>query len=78
MAHAAKKRRPDILTANLGTIWTFTSTTLKGSHWLSRHIRPRVCEARYGTDICVGALNAGLVLQDAHTGRVATEVPSGF
>jgi len=62
--------KPDIETANLGTIWTFRPTTDAGLRWLKRHTRGEtIAEHRYGADIARGMLKAGLVLQDVTTGR---------
>lgn len=66
----------DIITANLGTIWTFTPQTVRGRRWIRRHVQTDtpghvVAEHRCGADIALGMLDAGLILEDARTGRIA-------
>ncbi len=73
-----KTPKPDIVSTNLGTIISLEALTRKGSLWLRRNVpdaRPygwRInCEHRCGIDILEAMLAAGLVLEDAATGRQA-------
>lgn len=64
--------RVDIQTADHGSIWTFTPLTARARSWIRIHLHGEtVCEHRYGYDIAIGMLDAGLILQDARTGRLA-------
>lgn len=69
--------KADIVSNNLGTIITIEAQTKRGQRWLSKHVEggrenPVMCEHRYGVDILLGALDAGLCLQDGASGRIAT------
>lgn len=69
---ATPQPRPDVLLSNLGTIWTFAPLTDGARQWLACHTRGEtMAEARYAWDILQGLLDAGLVLQDSRTGRIA-------
>lgn len=68
--------KPDIITSNQGAIRTFCGNTRRGRAWIMRNIADSdmgaaVAEHRHGSDIVMGALNDGLRLQDAATGRFA-------
>lgn len=68
----SKPPRIDVQTANLGSIWTFYPVTARGRRWITRYLDGEtVCEYWYGYDIAEGMLNAGLILEDAATGRTA-------
>ena len=71
--------KADILTTNLGTIWTFEALSAVGRQWMRIHVDSNrntpgyvQCEHRFGFDIAIGALDAGLTLQNARTGRMKT------
>jgi len=67
-----KAKTADVRLANLGTIWTFYANTRAGEKWIAKHLRGEtICEHAYGFDIARGMLKAGLVLEDAATGRRA-------
>lgn len=77
-----KEKQPDLYTTNLGTIITIASGTRRGVRWLTRHVhgaKPSAytgdvsidCDHRCGVEILLGAVDAGLVLEDTHTGRRA-------
>ena len=76
-----KKQTIDISSRNLGTIVTIEGLTRRGIRWLRRNVHAAGlqsgletgcdCDHRYAVDILQGALDAGLVLQDAATGRIA-------
>jgi hypothetical protein len=76
---AETSRKSDIRSTNLGTIISFQAVTAKGSRWLRRHVpdaRPYWhidCDHRCGIDILEAMLAAGLVLEDARTGRQAVQ-----
>ena len=62
----------DIVTSFYGSIVTFDPQTAKGRRWLTRNIgHERMAEHRYGIDIIHGAINDGLRVQDAQSGRIA-------
>jgi hypothetical protein len=68
--------KADIIMANGGSIWAFNAGTLRGRSWLLENCEGAydtrvLVEHRYGYDIAIGAMRAGLKLQDANTGRVA-------
>jgi hypothetical protein len=68
--------QPDIITSNLGSIVSLQGNSPRGERWLAENVdfpdyAPGVVEHRYAYDIMVGAIAAGLVLQDADTGRIA-------
>lgn len=65
-------QRADIVTTFSGSIILFAGTTPQGKRWLTRSIgHERCAEHRYGIDIIQGAINDGLRVQDAQSGRIA-------
>jgi hypothetical protein len=70
---SARKPKPDIITANYGSIIVIEPSSRKGRLWLLEHVHsdhlPIQCEHRYGVDILQRALAAGLRLQDSATGQ---------
>ena len=64
--------RADIVTTFTGSIIMFAGTTAHGRRWLTRNIgHERMAEHRFGVDIIHGAINDGLRVQDAASGRIA-------
>lgn len=75
-----KHAQPDLSTTNLGTIIMIAPSSGKGRRWLRAHVPDArtlalyesiPCEHRCGINILEGALAAGLLLEDAPTGRLA-------
>ncbi len=71
-------RKADIITSNHGTIWSFHGNSRRGKGWLERNLAEHAgeyntahAEARFAFDIAMGAMQDGLRLQDAATGRFA-------
>lgn len=70
------KNPPDILSTNHGTIIEMHANTARGRRWIRKHVHGQqqghvMAEHRYGVDILVGALAAGLRLQDTTTEQIA-------
>jgi hypothetical protein len=68
----------DVEVSNHSSIVTFYPVTDVAKQWLALHVRGEtVAEARYAWDILQGMLDAGLVLQDTRTGRLAHRFGGG-
>lgn len=70
--------KADLITTNYGTIIAITGNTGKGRRWLRHNVEDARngcdtvnAEHRYGIDIIIGAVNAGLRCQDSETGHIA-------
>lgn len=70
----------DILTTNYGSIVALRPTTFYGRQWIADNVDADMlddgidvwCDARYAVDIMIGALRAGLTLEDTATGHKST------
>lgn len=70
---------PDFVSANLGSFMTLTPMTPAAGLWVADNLPSAdhdgtvYMEPRYFADIARGALAAGLTIQDAGTGRMASD-----
>jgi hypothetical protein len=73
-----KRKHIDIETTFYGSIVTIAALTRRAQGWMAKHVHglaPRQsvvhCDHREGVNIAQGALDFGLALRDAPTGRIA-------
>lgn len=74
-----KALKADLVSTNLGSIILITPHTARGRAWMRLNVPDSRetpdgavdCDHRFGVDILLGAMGAGLRLQDSETGRTA-------